>query len=276
MTLVIPNQTIRAMKTQVLNSPPAEHKQDNLDHALKANDLLTPPVNKKLYQEMMDIKQMRAEKYQAQTRLFMTIGLSLSLLACIVAMNWRTYDDGEIVSLGNLNADFEEVLEVPPSDQPPPPPPKIEQPVIVEVDDKEVVQEIELDFDVEILEETAVEEVIFEAPAMEDEMADQIFQIVEDQPTPKGGLEAFYAYIGQNLEYPDKAARMGVSGNVFVQFVVEKDGKITDVKSIKGIGSGCDEEAIRVLEASPAWNPGKQRGMPVRVMMVLPIRFVLK
>ncbi len=264
------------MKTQLIKSPPADHKQDNLDHALRANELLTPPVSKKLYQDMIDIKRMRAETQQAQQRLFLTIGLSLSLLLCIVAMNWRSYDEGEIVNLGQLDADFDEVMEVPPSDQPPPPPPKIEQPIIVEVDDKEVVQEIELDFDVEILEETAVEEVIFEAPAMEEEKADKIFQIVEDQPVPNGGLQAFYEYVSDNLHYPQQAIRMNVSGNVFVQFVVEKDGRITDVKAIKGIGSGCDEEAVKVLEASPAWNPGKQRGVPVRVMMVLPIRFVLK
>ncbi len=263
------------MKTEWINPTKKGKKHDeNLHGALKANDLLTPPVTKKLFQEMMDIKRERAEQYQSQTRLFMTIGLSLSLLFCIVAINWRTYDSQELVNLGQLDADFEEVMEVPPSDQPPPPPPKIEQPVIVEVDDKEVVQEIKLDFDVEILEETTVDVVIFDAP-MEDEQADQIFQIVEDVPVPKGGLEAFYAFVGDNLRYPHQAIRMGVSGNVFLKFVVEKDGRLTDVQVLKGIGSGCDEEAVRVLESAPPWNPGKQRGRPVRVYMVIPIRFVL-
>ena len=264
------------MKTELINPPKKSTKhEENLHGVLKANDILTPPVSKKLFQEMMDIKRERAEQYQTQTRLFMTIGLSLSLLFCIVAINWRTYDTQELVSLGQLDADFDEMLEVPPSDQPPPPPPKMEQPVIVEVDDKEVVQEIELDFDVEILEETAVDEVIFEAPEIEDEEADQIFQIVEDVPVPKGGLEAFYTYVAENLDYPTQAIRMGVTGNVFLKFVVEKDGQLTDIQVIRGIGGGCDEEAVRVLESAPAWNPGKQRGRPVRVYMVIPIRFVL-
>lgn len=264
------------MKTVLINPPKKRTKhEENLHGALKANDMLTPPVSKKLFQEMMDIKRERAEQYQTQTRLFMTIGLSLSLLFCIVAINWRTYDTQELVNLGQMDAEFDEIMEVPPSDQPPPPPPKMEQPVIVEVDDKEVVQEIELDFDVEILEETAVDEVIFEAPEIEDEEADQIFQIVEEVPVPKGGLEAFYTYVAENLDYPTQAIRMGVTGNVFLKFVVEKDGQLTDIQVIRGIGGGCDEEAVRVLESAPAWNPGKQRGRPVRVYMVIPIRFVL-
>lgn len=264
------------MKTKLIKPPKNDIRHDvNLHGAMKANELLTPPVTKKLYQEMMDIKRERAERYHNQTRLFFTIGLSLSLLLSILAMNWRSYDSQALVNLGELDADFDEVMEVPPSDQPPPPPPKIEQPVIVEVDDQEVVQEIKMDFDVEILEETAVDVVVFDAPKMEEEEADQIFQIVEDVPVPKGGLEAFYEYVADNLKYPQQAVRMGVAGNVFLKFVVEKDGRLTDVQVLKGIGSGCDEEAVRVLESAPAWNPGKQRGRPVRVYMVIPIRFVL-
>ncbi|XOV94034.1 MAG: energy transducer TonB [Bacteroidota bacterium] len=265
------------MEAALIKSPPVDKKQDDeLQVALRANDILTPPITKKVYQEMIDIKRERAEKYQNQTSLFLMIGLSVSLLLIIVAMNWRSYDDGSLVDLGRLEADFDEMLEVPPSDQPPPPPPKIEQPIIVEVDDKEVVQEIQLDLDVEVLEETSIADVIYEASPMEEEQADQIFQIVEDYPTPKGGLEAFYTYVSENLEYPHHAIRMSVSGNVFVKFVVEKSGKITGVEVIKGIGYGCDEEAKRVIESAPAWNPGKQRGMPVRVAMVMPIRFVLQ
>jgi protein TonB len=68
---------------------------------------------------------------------------------------------------------------------------------------------------------------------------------------------------------------MGVEGKVFVQFVVDKDGTLTDIKAVKGIGAGCDEEAVRVLKAAPKWKPGKQRGRPVKVRMILPITFKL-
>jgi protein TonB len=77
------------------------------------------------------------------------------------------------------------------------------------------------------------------------------------------------------MKYPAQARRMGVEGKVFVQFVIGKDGAISDVKVIKGIGAGCDEEAIRVVQSSPSWNPGKQRGKAVKQRYTLPIIFKL-
>ena len=77
------------------------------------------------------------------------------------------------------------------------------------------------------------------------------------------------------MEYPSQARRMGIEGRVFVQFVVDKQGNVTEVQSVKGIGAGCDEEAERVLRESPKFKPGKQRGRPVKVRMVLPIIFKL-
>jgi protein TonB len=82
-------------------------------------------------------------------------------------------------------------------------------------------------------------------------------------------------YVSENLKYPVKASRMDIQGRVFVQFVVEKDGSLTDIQVVKGIGAGCDEEAVRVIKNAPRWEPGKQRGRPVRVKMILPIVFKL-
>ena len=88
-------------------------------------------------------------------------------------------------------------------------------------------------------------------------------------------MQAFYTYVGKKLKYPAQARRMGTEGKVFVQFVINKDGTISDVVAIKGIGAGCDEEAVRIIQASPAWTPGKQRGKAVKQRMVLPITFKL-
>ena len=77
------------------------------------------------------------------------------------------------------------------------------------------------------------------------------------------------------MKYPNQARRMGIEGRVFVQFVVDKDGQLTEIKAVKGIGAGCDEEAVRVLKSAPKWKPGKQRGRPVKVRMILPITFKL-
>ncbi|MDN5205716.1 energy transducer TonB, partial [Fulvivirgaceae bacterium BMA10] len=139
-------------------------------------------------------------------------------------------------------------------------------------DEEEIEQEIEVNLDVEITEETAIEEIVFD-DAPEEEVADEVFVIVEEQPTPVGGMSAFNKFISKNMKYPSKARRMGIQGKVYVQFVIDKDGSITEIQIIKGIGGGCNEEVVRVLNSHPKWNPGKQRGKPVKVKMTLPIVF---
>lgn len=98
---------------------------------------------------------------------------------------------------------------------------------------------------------------------------------VEKQPEFKGGMAAFYKYVERELKYPLQARQKGIEGKVEVQFVVEKDGSLSNVTAISGIGAGCDREAERVVRNVPAFNPGRQRGRPVRVQMVLPILFSL-
>ena len=168
-------------------------------------------------------------------------------------------------------------MEIPQTEQMQPPPPQIQSPQVIEVADEEIVEEIRVDLDIEMTEDTKIEEVVFDntAEVIPEEKADEIFTIVEEQPSPQGGLQAFYKYVGENLQYPAQARRMGIEGRVFVQFVVEKDGSLTDIQAVKGIGGGCDQEAIRVISEAPKWKPGKQRGRPVRVRMVLPIMFKL-
>ncbi len=102
---------------------------------------------------------------------------------------------------------------------------------------------------------------------------DEVFSVVEIPPKPVGGMQSLYAYLGNGIKYPKAAKDNGIEGKVFVQFVVTEFGEITDVKVIKGIGSGCDEEAARVVKAMDQWEPGKQRGEAVKVKMVLPISF---
>ena len=184
----------------------------------------------------------------------------ISLLLTVMAFEWKSYDDNDLVNLGSLDADFEELQDIPITEQPPPPPPQVTPPEIIEVpDEEEIEEEIEVNLDVEVTEETVIEDVVFEE-APEEEAADEIFQFVEDQPAPVGGMKAFYAYVGKQMKYPAQARRMGIEGKVYVTFVVGKDGALTDVRVLKGIGAGCDEEAVRVLSAAPKWKPGKQRG----------------
>nr|WP_294894918.1 TonB family protein [uncultured Pedobacter sp.] len=106
--------------------------------------------------------------------------------------------------------------------------------------------------------------------------ANSIFTNVEVLPSFPGGIEAFGKFLGKNMKYPEDARKQNIQGRVFCQFVVEKDGSLSNIKVVRGIGDGCDEEAVRVLALSPKWNPGMHKGEIVRVSYVLPIFFQLK
>ncbi|UFH57448.1 TonB family protein [Spirosoma sp. KNUC1025] len=133
---------------------------------------------------------------------------------------------------------------------------------------------------------TGVEEVIMapeaSAPTVQEKAVeleakpDLPFVAVEQMPEFPGGIEALQKFLGNTLKYPRAAAAAGVSGRVYVSFVVNADGTLTDLQLLKGIGFGCDEEAIRVMQKMPRWRPGKQSGRAVRVKFNLPIAFTLE
>lgn len=103
----------------------------------------------------------------------------------------------------------------------------------------------------------------------------EAFRVIEETPEFPGGDTALRSYLAKHIQYPEEAEKSGISGKVYVQFVVDKDGSITNVKVIKGIGAGCDEEARRVVRSMPEWDPGRQKGEPVRVRLIVPVNFLL-
>ena len=105
---------------------------------------------------------------------------------------------------------------------------------------------------------------------------DQVFQVVEVDPEFPGGMEALIKYLSENIKYPEQAKKDKIQGKVYISFVVEKDGSVAGAKVLRGIGGGCDEEALRVVNAMPKWTPGKQRNTPVRVQFNLPVVFKLQ
>ncbi|TCK82843.1 energy transducer TonB [Albibacterium bauzanense] len=107
------------------------------------------------------------------------------------------------------------------------------------------------------------------------EDVDHVFTSVEVAPTPQGGLEEFYKYVGRNYNYPAQAQEQGVSGRVLLQFVVERDGSLTDIQVLRDLKYGTGEEAVRMLKRAPKWKPGIQNGRPVRVQFTLPIQLNL-
>ena len=104
---------------------------------------------------------------------------------------------------------------------------------------------------------------------------DTIYQTVEQMPQFPGGEAALIDFVGKNIQYPQEAKEKNISGRVFVGFVIEKDGSVSNVEVVRGIGGGCDEEAVRVIKGMPKWEPGKQKGKPVRVNYMMPINFKL-
>ena len=105
---------------------------------------------------------------------------------------------------------------------------------------------------------------------------DKVLEKAEVMPEFPGGEQAMMKFVAENVQYPQEARDKEISGRVLVSFIVEKDGSIADVKVVKGIGGGCDEEAVRVVKAMPKWKPGKDKGKPVRVSYMMPFTFKLQ
>ncbi len=206
---------------------------------------------------------------------YFAVGLMMSLALILGLFELKTFE-AVVTDLGQLHLDLLEEEVIPVSQQAPPPPPPPPAPTtqiqIVE-DDEEIEEELEIE-DMEVDEES---EIVVEIVEEEEEIhEEEIFTIVEKMPEFPGGTEKLFRYLGKNIEYPPMAKDAGIKGKVYITFVVDKDGSITDVQVLRGIGGGCDEEAIRVVKGMPKWSPGKQRGKSVRVQYNLPINFILK
>jgi protein TonB len=209
--------------------------------------------------------------------LFLEIGFVVALAVVFLAMEWKSYDKQEYDLVQREVDDTpEEIIPITEQKVKPPPPKPPQTVTLINVVDDDVEVEDEIEIDVDMDDDTEMEEYV---PIIEEEeeiVEEQIFLVVEEMPSFPGGEADMYKYIGKNIEYPRMAKESGISGRVFVTFVVEKDGSVTDVKVLRGIGGGCDEEAVRVIKSMPKWKPGKQRGKPVRVQYRMPIKFTLQ
>ena len=210
--------------------------------------------------------------------MFIQIGMIISLLVAWLAFEHKSYDKREIdPSLLNREVTIdEEMVEITKQDEQKPQPmevPKQTTQLEIVQDDVEV-EDIEINADVqqdEVIEEYVAPEVV------EEEVVEQeIFKIVEEMPAFPGGEAKLMEYVAKNVKYPQIARETGVQGRVYVNFVVEPDGSVSNVSVLRGIGGGCDEEAIRVVKSMPKWKPGKQRGKAVRVSYMLPVNFKLQ
>jgi protein TonB len=222
----------------------------------------------------MEVKKNPEVNLELKKGSFMWLGLLFALAIVLVAFEWKVFDK-TVASSGDFQLDMVEEEIIPQSIvTPPPPPPPPQATTVIEIvdDEEEIEEELEI-MDLEVDQNTEIE---FIESTTEEVVEEEIFTIVEDMPSFPGGEEALFKYLGQNIKYPQLAKEAGITGKVYVNFVVDKEGNVTDVKVLRGIGGGCDEEAMRVVKNMPKWSAGKQRGKPVKVSYNLPIRFSLK
>jgi periplasmic protein TonB len=224
---------------------------------------------------MKDKKKSPRADLESKKIIFIEIGLVIALAVTLVAFEWKSYEKRDLMDMTReVDLTPEEMAEITLHTPPPPPPPPPQQTTIIEIveDDLEIDDDIEID--VEADHTTVIQEYV--PVQVEEEPEDvQIFTVVESMPEFPGGDAARIKYLNDNIVYPQMARESGIQGRVFVTFVVERDGSVTDVQVLRGIGGGCDEEAVRVIRNMPKWIPGKQRGKPVRVQFNMPILFKL-
>ena len=199
--------------------------------------------------------------------------LTMTLLLALLRAPITASDDGLAITPGAQ--EVVQIEEIRPTTQPEMPPPPPRPPVPVEVPDDMILEEdFEMDATLDL--DAPLAELPPPPPLPQPEQAEEvpepeIFVIVEEMPTLIGGL----AGLQQKIHYPEMARRAGVEGRVILQFVVDEEGRVTDAVVLRGIGGGADEEALRVLRQA-RFTPGRQRGVPVRVRMTLPVVFKIR
>lgn len=205
---------------------------------------------------------------------FFNFSLMTSIALVLLAFEFRTDSGNEnSITAKDLEKWDENLPEIPITIQEIPQP-KILAPIIEIVPDDIPLDDIpEIIFQVDPSDLKDIQ--LADAPPVVEE-ADVIVDFSEIMPEPVGGMKAWNEYLSKNLKYPSQARRIGIEGTVFVSFVVDKTGKITEIQLVRGIGGGCDEEAQRVIEQAPVWKPGYQGGRPTKVRMRVPIRFKLQ
>lgn len=198
--------------------------------------------------------------------IYLEVGMIMALLFLIAAVRINLYsppptpppiDEQEEVVM-------EEAIQTKQIETPPPPP---RPPVPVEVPNDEIIEDEILDiaeFDLDGPMDLPP------PPPPADDEEEEVFVVVENMPEVQGGI----AGLQKRVKYPEVAIRAGIEGRVTVQFIVDENGKVVNPRVIRGIGGGCDQEALRVIQTAD-FTPGMQRGRPVRVQMSLPILFKL-
>ena len=241
--------------------PPQHLTYKSITHPIKPN--------------AMETKKTKKSDLERKRPVFLQLGLIISLAAAITAFEWKTPDvRGTFLPPRNIALIETDLIPVVPQKKELPKP--VNTTLMKTVDDiRDNIPKLEIT--VEIDPDGVVEPYFPPLPKIEEPevQVDEPFIIVEKMPVFSGGEAALMRYLAGNIVYPATAKEAGISGTVYITFVVETDGRVSAIAVLRGVGGGCTDEAVRVVSGMPRWEPGKQRGKPVRVRMNLPISFKL-
>ena len=229
----------------------------------------------------MELKKTPKADLENKKGYFTQFGLVVSLGIVLTAFNLND-SVKSANSLGEAATETiqEEVIPITRVEEvkpPPPPPPKVIETFAI-IDDNVEIENDDFDFSSEADNSTVIDALpeISKPKEDDDESKAEVFVIVEDMPEFPGGELALRQWIANNVKYPVIAAENGIQGKVYVQFVVDRDGGISNARIARGVDASLDQEALRVVNNLPKWKPGMQRGKPVRVSYTVPINFQLQ
>ena len=225
----------------------------------------------------MEVKKAPKANIETMRTTFFLMGMVVALCVLFVGFEWSStiskLDEAVIVQ----DVLAEEEIEITQRD-PTPPPPEPEVPEIIDVVEEKVETKIDLSSLEDDQSKAQVQTYTPPPPPkpVVEEATEEIFVVVEKQPEFPGGTTALMKFLGDNIKYPIIAQENGIQGRVITNFVVERDGSISDVQVVRGQDPSLDKEAVRVIKTMPKWTPGQQRGKPVRVRFTLPVVFRLQ
>ncbi len=229
----------------------------------------------------MEVKKSPKADLNNKKLLFAEIGFVIALLFVYAAFEWTTKDKEEATLVAETVVVEEEEM-VPITQETPPPPPEVPKTVVLSDQIDIVDDDIKVEDNILNLEDNddiGVEIMDYVEDVAEEEVEEEAipFQIVEVKPTFQGGdANTFSKWVANNLVYPEIAKENGVSGRVMLQFTVNPNGTISDVKVLRGVDASLDKEAVRVVSSSPKWEPGRQRDRAVKVTYTFPVIFQLR
>ncbi len=204
---------------------------------------------------------------------FFNFGLIVSVGAVLVAFEWKAYDNKPLLEIPNGNTNWDEDIIPITIQTPPQAPPPVVAPEI-KIIDNDIEPDKLLTIDMNLPNNEPIPEIKFEGPPTI-ETAPEILDFTEVRAQFQGGMDAWYAYLRDNLTYPKQPQRLGIEGTVFLRFVINTDGSIQDVEVVRSVDPILDKAAIEVIQNSPRWKSAFHHGRPVRSRMTIPIKFKL-